>query len=695
MVQAQTGFLPHTHGFPFNNVFEQRMPLRYDLPLGGSIDLNAVSDGLSGGMCFAALDYFKAGLRPPVAADERLMAYLRGRQVDCLSVGTLLKMMAGLLAEPGKRRAQVRRELARLRRRLEVDQPVVLALLYTDVREAQPVGHFVVAAGYALDESQRRLSLTLYDPNHPGATQRLSISLATGELEYGGAALAGLFVVAYKRNRKPPVQAWPEAVLAFEAEVPAFRLRWPVDSRRVNQFFAENPESYKGFGLPGHEGLDLYAPDGANIYAAAEGEVYQAGFPKNHPYGRHVRIRHQIAGKVVHTVYSHLSEILVGEGQQVTAGALIGKADNTGNSRGSHLHLTLKIEGAQTKGYPAGIVDPWPYLKDSPAVEPEPAVGPLPPPSGVEAFTTIELNLRAGPNTESRVIAGLPAGERLQLLGMADEVQTKIGQQGQWLPVLTASGQGGYAAAWFLQDTGQAFPPSDLVIYPNDLVNLRGGPGTAFALLAALTLNDALTVLGDADLAKAKLGKENEWIQVQTAKGQRGFVAAWLVHATGQNPPESGLMVYPIEWVNVRARPTTHDNVLAVATNADALTVLGDAAAAQAKLGQADQWLNVRTPGGISGYVAAWLVRVLAAPPPPQPAPAGLKVIAIADLNLRAQPSVNSPRISGVFTNEPLTVIEPDLAAARQKIGKQDQWIYGENSKGERGWAAAWFLKAG
>ena len=162
----------------------------------------------------------------------------------------------------------------------------------------------------------------------------------------------------------------------------------------MNQFFGENPDSYKGFGLPGHEGLDLFAPDGANIYAAAEGDVYQAGFPKNHPYGRHIRIKHLIGGQTVHTIYGHLSEILISEGQHVPADTLIGHADNTGNSRGSHLHLTVKIEGEQTKGYPAGIVDPWPYLKDSPAVEPEPSVGPLPPASGVEVFTSIEVNLR-------------------------------------------------------------------------------------------------------------------------------------------------------------------------------------------------------------------------------------------------------------------------------------------------------------
>lgn len=73
----------------------------------------------------------------------------------------------------------------------------------------------------------------------------------------------------------------------------------------------------------------------------------------------------------------------------------------------------------------------------------------------------------------------------------------------------------------------------------------------------------------------------------------------------------------------------------------------------------------------------------------------GLTAVATADLNLRAQPSVNSPRVGGVFANARLQVLEPDLAAAKQKIGKPEQWIYGENAKGERGWAAAWFLKAG
>jgi hypothetical protein len=63
------------------------------------------------------------------------------------------------------------------------------------------------------------------------------------------------------------------------------------------------------------------------------------------------------------------------KGDAVTAGALIGLADNTGNSRGDHLHLTLKKTGATARGetvfidargqrmvYPRDILNPRPFL---------------------------------------------------------------------------------------------------------------------------------------------------------------------------------------------------------------------------------------------------------------------------------------------------------------------------------------------
>ena len=159
-----------------------------------------------------------------------------------------------------------------------------------------------------------------------------------------------------------------EDIIGVENVPPKFPLDrlylfWPTDYASIAQRFGANPEIYSKWGLHGHEGVDIRAPMNANVYACADGEVVVVeNDPEAHVYGKHVRIRHINGYK---TVYGHLAEVLVEVGQQVTAKELIGKADSTGNSTGSHLHLTLKKEGASESGetdFPGDIIDPTPFL---------------------------------------------------------------------------------------------------------------------------------------------------------------------------------------------------------------------------------------------------------------------------------------------------------------------------------------------
>jgi murein DD-endopeptidase MepM/ murein hydrolase activator NlpD len=142
-----------------------------------------------------------------------------------------------------------------------------------------------------------------------------------------------------------------------------FRLRWPTDYADISQLFGVNPEIYNEYGLPGHEGIDIRAPMGANVYACADGEVYRVyDRAEGDPYGRHIRIRHKDGYR---TVYAHLLRVFVSEGQQVLAGQRIAAADSTGASSGSHLHLTLKKDGATASNmthFPGDIIDPTPFL---------------------------------------------------------------------------------------------------------------------------------------------------------------------------------------------------------------------------------------------------------------------------------------------------------------------------------------------
>ncbi len=148
-----------------------------------------------------------------------------------------------------------------------------------------------------------------------------------------------------------------------------FRLLWPTDYAVITQPFGAHPEIYAQWGLPGHEGVDIRAPMGTNIYAAADGVVYLADNDPAGAYGKQIRLRHRDGYK---TIYAHLYELLVEEGDFVKAGQIIGRADNTGNSYGSHLHLALKKEGATERGetdYPRDIIDPTPFLVWPNAVE--------------------------------------------------------------------------------------------------------------------------------------------------------------------------------------------------------------------------------------------------------------------------------------------------------------------------------------
>jgi murein DD-endopeptidase MepM/ murein hydrolase activator NlpD len=72
--------------------------------------------------------------------------------------------------------------------------------------------------------------------------------------------------------------------------------------------------------------------------------VIRAGW-NNQGYGQFVVIDHNIDYL---TLYAHLSEILVKEGQVIAQGQAIGRVGSTGNSTGPHLHFEIRDFGRQT-----------------------------------------------------------------------------------------------------------------------------------------------------------------------------------------------------------------------------------------------------------------------------------------------------------------------------------------------------------
>ena len=89
-----------------------------------------------------------------------------------------------------------------------------------------------------------------------------------------------------------------------------------------------------------HKGIDMAAEEGTPIYAVKDGVCTVSGHDAS--YGNCVSIDH---GDGLMTRYAHMSLCVVSDGQQVTAGEVIGFVGSTGNSTGPHLHFEVRANG--------------------------------------------------------------------------------------------------------------------------------------------------------------------------------------------------------------------------------------------------------------------------------------------------------------------------------------------------------------
>ena len=111
----------------------------------------------------------------------------------------------------------------------------------------------------------------------------------------------------------------------------------PLKEIYITQYFGENPERYKSYGMKGHNGLDFRAKTNTPVFAAHDGKMQNKAGESG--YGNHVIL----INKEYATCYAHLDRFAAVPHAKVKAGDLIGFTGNTGNSTGPHLHFGVRF----------------------------------------------------------------------------------------------------------------------------------------------------------------------------------------------------------------------------------------------------------------------------------------------------------------------------------------------------------------
>jgi len=147
---------------------------------------------------------------------------------------------------------------------------------------------------------------------------------------------------------RPPLYPTPWALspydhFYFARPIAADQINWPSQNYRYGGEFFQDVV---------HTGVDIPAPKGTPVLAAGSGKVvwvgygvYRGGFDLTDPYGLAVTIRHDFGyhGQTLYTIYGHLDEIDVADGQYVNTGDQLGLVGETGRVTGPHLHFEVRV----------------------------------------------------------------------------------------------------------------------------------------------------------------------------------------------------------------------------------------------------------------------------------------------------------------------------------------------------------------
>ena len=191
----------------------------------------------------------------------------------------------------------------------------------------------------------------------------------------------------------------------------------------------------------------------------------------------------------------------------------------------------------------------------------------------VAAAATAGLRLHTQPSSDSTANAAEMPGTQLHVIEDKTGALAKIGGTNQWLYVADPLGNQGYVAAWYVQQVQSPAPASTSTPSPVP-ASTPSTPST----LAPSTPTPSTSSQPPASQPQRLT------LKVSDAVGTSGL--------------------------RLRAFPSEGGSLVGIEQAGTLLTVIEPSDSALAKVGAANQWINVRDPNGLRGYVIASSVAV-------------------------------------------------------------------------------------
>ena len=214
-----------------------------------------------------------------------------------------------------------------------------------------------------LEEPRGFVGLLGIDLQDEPGTHELIVELKTAEqsriFRYNVSIVKEKFHVEHLTLPKDKVDLDEKSLVRWKAEQEQVKTALATESQsKLWQPGFVEPVSGKRTGIFGsvrimngqprnpHNGEDIGAPLGTAVVATNDGVVR---LTVDHIFsGKGLFLDH---GLGFYSMYFHLSEVLVKDGDHVKAGQIVGKVGATGRATGPHLHWGVKLNGARVNPY--------------------------------------------------------------------------------------------------------------------------------------------------------------------------------------------------------------------------------------------------------------------------------------------------------------------------------------------------------